>query len=229
MGFTEKTHAFISASFYKHLVEMFGERGKKAFIHGTIYYAEQRGRRMAQRAIKDGRELNFATYMQYGEWVFSEELKSKNECGVSEIAEYEPDFVEKVYSCPWHRQFVDMGLSEAGEIYCKYLDTAICRGFNPEIPYVVSQTLYKHDCCIQSVKDAGLKNDASYPKKMEYVKDFSYHTAHAYFSFKEVAEGIFGEEGSKTALLVLNDFKVAYGEEMTEKLLSYKDTNFNKA
>lgn len=48
MGFNEKVHAFIAAKFYVYLTEAFGERRlSRAFIHGTQYYAEQRGRRMA--------------------------------------------------------------------------------------------------------------------------------------------------------------------------------------
>ena len=61
MGFNEKTHAFIAAKFYVHLTEHFGERGKAAFTHAVRYYAEQRGRRMAQRAIRDGQPLNYET------------------------------------------------------------------------------------------------------------------------------------------------------------------------
>ena len=69
VNFNEKVHAYIAAKYYTYLTERFGERGKKAFVHATQYYAEQRGRRMAQRAIRDGRELDFGTYQEYGEWV----------------------------------------------------------------------------------------------------------------------------------------------------------------
>ena len=54
MGFNEKVHAYIAAKYHCHLLSAFGDRGRMAFIHGTQYYAEQRGRRMAQRAIRDG-------------------------------------------------------------------------------------------------------------------------------------------------------------------------------
>ena len=74
MGFNEKVHAFIAAKFYVYLTEAFGERGERAFIHGTQYYAEQRGRRMAQRAIRDGKELTYANYLEYGEWVNTQEI-----------------------------------------------------------------------------------------------------------------------------------------------------------
>ena len=74
MGFNEKVHAFIAAKFYVYLTEAFGECGERAFIHGTQDYAEQRGRRMAQRAIRDGKALTYANYLEYGEWVNTQEI-----------------------------------------------------------------------------------------------------------------------------------------------------------
>ena len=66
MGFTELSHAFIAAKYYVYLKEIFGDRGEAAFLHATRYYGEQRGRRMAQRAIRDGKPLTYETYCQYG-------------------------------------------------------------------------------------------------------------------------------------------------------------------
>ena len=82
MEFNERVHAYIAAKYYVHLTEHFGERGKKAFLHATQYYALQRGRRMAQRAIRDGQELTQATYNYYGEWVNTESAKEE---GISNI------------------------------------------------------------------------------------------------------------------------------------------------
>ena len=76
MGFNERVHAYIAAKYYTYLVETFGERGRLAFVHGTQYYASQRGRRMAQRAIRDGAPLTQASYNYYGEWVNTEESLS---------------------------------------------------------------------------------------------------------------------------------------------------------
>ena len=96
MGFNEMSHAFIAARYYVRLTETFGERGRKAFIHATQYYAEQRGRRMAQRAIRDGaKELTYDVYCQYGEWVNSDEVKAANG-HQSEVLSINPDFVLKV-------------------------------------------------------------------------------------------------------------------------------------
>ena len=62
MGFNEKSHAFIAARYYRLLTDRFGARGERAFIHATQYYTGQRGRRMAQRAIRDGEELTLLVY-----------------------------------------------------------------------------------------------------------------------------------------------------------------------
>ena len=49
MEFSERTQVFIVASYYKHLTETFGERGKAAFLHGVKHYAMQRGRSGQER------------------------------------------------------------------------------------------------------------------------------------------------------------------------------------
>ena len=92
MGFNEKVHAFIAAKFYVYLTEAFGERGERAFIHGTQYYAEQRGRRMAQRAIRDGKELTYANYLEYGEWVNTQEIIDEGCANKSTIESWAPDY-----------------------------------------------------------------------------------------------------------------------------------------
>lgn len=227
MGFTEKTHAFIAASFYKYLLDELGERGKEAFIHATVYYGSQRGRRMAQRAIRDGRKLDFATYLEYGEWVSSEELAALGETNKTQITSFSPDYTMKIYICPWHQKFMEMELKCAGEIYCSYIDRSIAQGFDPNLDYQVPQTLYDHDCCVQTVKNAGIKKGEEHPKKLCYVKDFSYHTAHAFYAYKEVVSAIFGKIGDGIVEKVLEDFKNSYGQDMLDELLSFEGTNFN--
>ena len=148
MGFTEKVHAYIAAKYYVYLTERFGERGKAAFLHATQYYALQRGRRMAQRAIRDGKELTQETYNYYGEWVNTEEVKALGCANVSKQAE---DGTLHITSCPWYTQFQEMGLPEAGALYCKDLDSSISRGFNPFLQYRVDQTLHTSDCCIHRI------------------------------------------------------------------------------
>lgn len=227
MGFNEMSHAFIAARYYVRLTETFGERGRKAFVHATQYYAEQRGRRMAQRAIRDGaKDLTYDVYCQYGEWVNSDEVKAVNG-HQSEVLSINPDFVLKVNACPWHSQFKKMGLVEAGHEYCKHLDNSICRGFNPYLVYEVSQTLHKSPYCLHTIRDVNFTPDVDRTKKMQYVHNFEYHCAHSYWAYNEVTAAIFGSEGERINADVLKDFEEEYGKEMADALAKYRGTNFN--
>ena len=145
MGFNERVHAYIAAKYYVHLTETFGERGRLAFIHATQYYAGQRGRRMAQRAIRDGQSLTQASYNYYGEWVNTEEIKAQ---GIANRSERTAEGYSKITCCPWHVQFQEMGCQEAGAVYCRYMDSANSRGYNPELGYMVEHTLHTADSCI---------------------------------------------------------------------------------
>ena len=229
MGFNEMTHAFIAAKYYVYMTETFGERGKAAFVHGTQYYGSQRGRRMAQRAIRDGKPLTYETYCRYGEWVNTEEILAMGAQNRTDIAEVSPDYTMHIHVCPWHAQFKKMGLKEAGLAYCGVLDASICRGFNPQITYLVPQTLHDHDFCIQIVKDAGMEPDMKIQKNPEGLKNFEYHNAHSYWAYAEVCEAIFGEEGKKISAKVLNDFAEEYGQEMADSIAGYSEMNFNMA
>lgn len=224
MGFNEKVHAYIAAKYYVHLTETFGERGRLAFIHGTQYYAMQRGRRMAQRAIRDGLELTQSAYNQYGEWVNTEEIKTE---GCQNQMEFTPDGKLKITQCPWYTQFREMGLKEAGTEYCKHLDSAISRGFNPYLEYKVDQTLHTSNCCLHRLETGFIGEGTEKGKKKEYLKNFEYHCAHSYWAYNEVTTAIFGAGGERVNSLVLQDFTQDYGANMADILCSYRDTNFN--
>lgn len=227
MGFNEKVQAYIAARYYVHLTGVFEKRGKAAFILAEQYYAEQRGRRMAQRAIRDGKELDYSTYEEYIEWVGTEDMEKEGCASKSEILAVSPDFELKITSCPWYEQFKEMGLSEAGIVYCSELDKAICRGFNPYLQYEVCCTLHTSDCCLHVVREANLAENEVHELRKEYVRNFEYHCAHIYWSFREIIEAVFGEEGERLAEAVLNDIQETYGKTMMENLLKYRKVNFN--
>lgn len=226
MGFNEKVHAYIAGKYYQHLKEEFGDRGVRAFIHGTQYYAMQRGRRMAQRAIRDGEELTQATYNYYGEWVNTEDIK---QAGCQNKMCMTEDGKLKITQCPWYTQFQEMGLPEAGRVYCDHLDNSISRGFNPYLEYVVDQTLHHEgsDCCIHWTRNANIGEGSSRGKKPEQLRDFEYHCAHSYWAYNEVVGAIFLQEGARVNQMVLEDFANDYGKEMADILYSYRDHNFN--
>lgn len=224
MGFNEKVHAYIAAKYYVYLTEAFGDRGGEAFVHATRNYAMQRGRRMAQRAIRDGQPLTQATYNYYGEWVPTEEMTA---AGQNNRSTSMPDGSLHITRCPWHAQFVEMGLPEAGMAYCRVLDSSISQGFNPELGYVVEQTLHTHDCCIHRLTSGPISEGADRGKNPAGLRDFTYHCAHSYWSYREVCTAIFGAEGAKVSQQVAEDFRRDYGQEMTDILFRYETVNFN--
>jgi hypothetical protein len=228
MGFNEKVHAYIAAKYYVYLTEIFGERGRMAFIHGTQYYAEQRGRRMAQRAIRDDEELTCSNYYRYGEWVNTEDTKKEGANNIMQYERYFPEAVLKITQCPWYAQFKEMRLNEtAGAEYCRHLDNSIVRGFNPYLTYEVDQTLQTSDYCIHRMKDVDFDADTNMQKAPENLRNFEYHCAHSYWAYNEVVSAIFGYEGDAVNQKVLRDFVQDYGKEMVDTLYSYRFTNFN--
>lgn len=225
MEFNERVHAYIAAKYYVHLTEHFGERGKKAFLHATQYYALQRGWRMAQRAIRDGQELTQATYNYYGEWVNTESAKEE---GISNIMTPDGNGALKITRCPWYTQFHDMGLTEAGAAYCKYLDSSISRGFNPDLGYEVDQTLHTADCCIHRLSTGkDIAEGSGRGKNPAGIKNFEYHCAHSYWAYNEVTAAIFQAEGEAVNAEVLADVAAEYGQKAADTLMKYRNTNFN--
>lgn len=223
MRFNEKVHAFLAARYYVRLTERFASRGEAAFVHAVQYYAGQRGRRMAQRAIRDGRPLTHATFMQYGE------LRMTDEAGPTrrEVTALSPDYELRITACPWHEQFREMGCLQAGAVYCRHMDEALCRGFSPDIAFQAPKNLNAHDCCVQRVVGvhyAALPDD---PPMDAYKKDFNYHCGNLYWAFHEAVCAIFGAQGEAVCADVLEDFAGTYGAEMADELAAWRHTNFN--
>ena len=131
--FNEQVQAFIIVLFYRELKKCFGARGVQAFVQGTQSYGEQRGRRMAQRAIRAGEELTLETYLRRGEWVNTEKIRAEGIANKAELTdaapEYSaayPDYIKKVTVCPWHEQFKEMDALEAGAGKELGIDPGMC-------------------------------------------------------------------------------------------------------
>ena len=225
MEFTERCHAFISASFYKKLRDGHGDRGLAIFAHATRCYGGQRGSRMAQKAIALGLPLTFETYCALGEWNYSDSyLKAAPENRES-IISIAPDYCSHVFDCPWSAQYKDMGLSDGAILYCRFLDTSIAHAFNPELDFRVLQTINEADRCVFVSKNANLAGKVE--KRQEYVLPFEYHCAHIYHTFSGIAKSVLKTAGAEIAASVLSEFGTAYEREMAEKLTEYANTDFN--
>ncbi|HOO12563.1 MAG TPA: L-2-amino-thiazoline-4-carboxylic acid hydrolase [Bacillota bacterium] len=225
MNFNEKHHAFISACFYKELMERCPGNGEATFVLATRRYGEQRGSRMAQRAIRDGRELDFAAYCAYGEWSYTEEhfLKGRH----MEVVSKSPDYHYYVYECPWHDQYAEMNLIDGACIYCAHIDLSIARGFNPDLTFEVRSTLHKDGRCDFVLKDAYLEEKGYTVDKSKTQMPFEYHCGHIFKTFSDIVKSIHGEKGREICEKVAEEFGRAYGKDMAKVIISYEDVDFN--
>ena len=92
---------------------------------------------------------------------------------------------------------------------------------------MVEQTLHTHDCCIHRLTSGPISEVSDRGKNPAGLRDFAYHCAHSYWSYREVCIAIFGSDGACVAQQVSEDFCRDYGQEMTDTLLRYETVNFN--
>lgn len=229
MDFHEKTHAFLAAKYYQYLTETFGDRGRQAFTQATRYYGEQRGRRMAQRAIRDGQSLTYETYCRYGEWEPTEEMIQMEQQNQGYVEAFFPDLVRIYTRCPWNAQFREMGRTDAGTAYCRDLDSAICRGFNPELTFIVERSLNNGENCVHRIVNAGISDAAQLRNQRRHLKPFAYHCAHLFWAYRKIAVGIFGQAGEAVSQKVFSDFQSQYGQDLAQVLLDHENTDFDLA
>ena len=225
MQFTERHHAFLSAAFYRELKEKAPVGWQDAFLYASRRYAEQRGGRMAQRAIRDGKPLTIGTYCAYGEWQYTEEARAEGFPQSIHDRKEGDDLVRQYDACPWSAQYLEMGLRDGANLYCQDLDVSIARGFSPAVSYQVPQTMHDHGCCLHILGGAGKEPIA--PKKPENIRGFDYHCAHIYKVFSDVFTALYKTDGVLMAAAVLEAFAREYGREMADVLVDYRNMDFD--
>jgi len=232
MPFNERHHAFISATFYRLLKEQNYPNYQNVFKSATQKMAEQRGARMAQRALRDGVEiLDYAVYRHYGEWDWTcDFLDSIQGQKLLEEIDDEVDYGYIVYQCPWADVYHELGLaSDGGETYCYDLDPSIVRGFNPALEYKTTQTLQTSDTCIQYQRKGNINSNSLNlgSRKLSNIKDFEYHCGHVFKTYSDFMIAIYQYKGVILNTGVLETFCEKFGQEMADKLVSYLKTDFN--
>ena len=181
---------------------------------------------MAQKAIRDGEPLTAATYLRYGEWVNTEEIRAQGDANRAEVLEEGKTYIKQVTRCPWNLQFNAMGEKELGNLYCRYIDESIAAGFSKQFHYRVPRNLNQGVPCFHIIEQAGIKGPLG-EKRKEYLKGFDYHCADLYYAFLRAAKAIFQEEGEEAGKAVFNSFREVYGDEMAESLESFAGTDFS--
>lgn len=181
MVLQEKHHACILAAYYTFLKKYLGDSGLIVFRKAEQYYGERRGRRMALRALREGKKLDYSAYFEYGELL-------------STIDAYDVSFLAKVgcvheyvSRCPWANEFERLSCLECGEFYCSEIDAAVVRGFNPLLNYSLLGNIYAKGCCEFLYQDNSIRADLfesiTKPISQDAKKNFNFHCADVYQAF----------------------------------------------
>ncbi|WP_053942864.1 L-2-amino-thiazoline-4-carboxylic acid hydrolase [Kallipyga gabonensis] len=221
-------HAMLFAYIAKAVIDKYGEKGREVISKGVNLYGWQRGRRMALRALADGKELNVENYLLYGEWeAFPGQMDLR-------FPSYSPEVRMQNYRCPWHTEWSQRGLLEYGYLYCKDVDAALARGFNGMDLQLKGNRSLGDECCDFVFKDNGIPEE----KMEEFYKNqkkignkakmpWPYHVGHLYSAMREVILEAFGSEGQKALEEALDEYKKEYGKAAYDLVLEYADLDYN--
>ena len=176
-------HAVLFGALAEGVLSAFGDKGKELLEKAVIRYGNERGQRMAKRALKNGDPLDMASYFAYGEWGVTggfEKTAPKKDC---------PYLHYHVTKCPWCTAWEEAHMMEYGQYYCRSVDAAILQGFNPELKMElpVWHSMPGADHCDFNWLDAeNTEERVSRQKEIaarigdSAKKDFRYHSAHEY-------------------------------------------------
>lgn len=207
-------HAVLFALMAKHAMEHCGDKAKQVLIDSVTKYGEERGARMAQRAIKNGDPLDLVSNQAYGEWrARPEEMEGGVLC-------YTPTYHTYAAKCPWCDAWNKHGLLDYGKFYCYTIDEAVFRGFNPQFTMKTLTNLsFGADKCEFDWHQPMSQEEADrLAAKKEHLgtsclRDFAYHTAHLLQTVGGYLEEHLGQQGAQAVEEAKADFVKLFGQE----------------
>lgn len=223
----EKHHAFVICRYYFNFLRLLGEkRGKDVFCLASRCYGEQRGRRMALRALRDGRTLNFESYFAYREWAGTPGASE----GTQEAA---PGCVtQRVTRCPWAELFREENAVDCGETYCAEIDQSLVRGFCKDMTLELDGTQHRHGACTfyfrSAELDAGTPERAASMASPDFVRPMAYHVAHLWKVFSGVCADVLGADGGAVNAQVRKDFAARWGDCALAEVDAWSEVDFTR-
>ncbi len=230
-SFTPTHHALLFGWLGRAVVQAVGHEQAEVILRKAVRrYASQRGRRMAQRAQRDGQALTMLNYMVYGEWRAGEGEMQADTLTAA------PHLKMHVNRCPWSTAWRENDLLPYGRYYCMEVDEALVRSFNPELRLDVDETQSGGgECCDFTFFDANLtpENAQIMAQRKQalgnrVVMAWDYHTGHLYKTVTEVMTEELGAQGEEAARQALADFAQRYGEPAAQIVLEFLTVDFNR-
>jgi hypothetical protein len=231
-GFSERHHALLYALIAKKIVEQAGKDAGEAALRVAVRrYGEQRGRRMAIRALANGDDLSMTSFLIYGEW------RSGTGLGQHDQTVVGPDVRMVVPRCPWALTWMETSLSVYGRLYCQEIDQALVRGFNPDLIIDVNRTQTNdgepcdflfHKAALLSGNTLAYIQDKSAALADGTVMPWEYHCGHLYKTFQEVLTGQLGDAGQEAVRAALDEFAARFSNHAVGIVVSYEKIDFNQ-
>ncbi|MBU5626034.1 L-2-amino-thiazoline-4-carboxylic acid hydrolase [Oscillibacter sp. MSJ-2] len=228
---TETHHGGILVAFYKVLMDFCGrERGYDLFMTAGRTYGARRGRRMAMRAMRDGNPLDLTSYFAYGELLCNDE-------GLNDEGTYEaiPGTVhEHQTDCWWAREFRAMDCEQCGVDYCKEIDGAVVRGFNPTMGFERTQNMHLNSSCDFYFHSPEVKSDfmSTYETRLKpgqcVKREMAYHCADVYQMYCHVITQVLPNDAAGLIEQVRAILSERYGKDFLPVLDSYSGTDFEQ-
>ncbi len=184
------------------------------------HYGEQRGRRMAARARRDGVELSMAAFLAYTEYRLATDLRKQ------ELSQSGQDVHTTMLQCPWDETWKQNGLIEYGRLYCREIDHAVLRGFNPALRLEVNRTLSNDGLPCDFTFFAGAASPSPQPSQPS-VRPWDYHVGHLYASLCTVLTQELGEAGARAAQEGLQELAARFGNEAARVVSDYLEVDFD--
>lgn len=228
MAFCIKMQPFLADRYYYYLEKKYPEQAMDAFMTAFHRYVTQRGIRAAQRAIRDQAPLNFENYQKYREVVSTPTMRLVDGPSRSEHTISETDYHGRVYQCSCHTMFRELDTPKELEVfYCTHVDRYNVEGFNEDIPYEVTTTMYDSPCCTHHAGPTLIDPDMKFGVRMPDAPPYPFIVANQYFTMKKMLETIWDEEGTAIAESVKKDFIRYFGEKDWEEINRYRDADFD--
>jgi hypothetical protein len=124
----------------KAIIDRLGEKEGGELLRGLVEdFAMRRGKRIAEKVKEAGKPLAFKNFVVYGD-MDSTGVSS----GVTPNIE-DGEFILEVKHCEFNQGAKAVGLGEYAYHYCKYIDTALLKGYNPDLKLAVEKNLSAGD------------------------------------------------------------------------------------
>lgn len=221
-------HAMLFAFLAKEAIDALGERGEKAVVAGVNHYGEQRGHRMAMRALADGFIPDVENYLLYGEWeAFPGQMDLR-------FPAYLPEVKMQNYRCPWHTEWNKRGLERYGIYYCRDVDAALARGYNGMTLKLNANRMLGDECCDFTFEGCAIPAERmqAFQEKREKLgkkakMPWEYHVGHLYRTMKDAIIDACGEDGKEAVIRALGCYRAEYGEAALALVLQFAEINYD--